>query len=102
MTPILIVSCAQATHAKSARAIPLMMFLIASPIAASSLVHPVGVVRRSLRLRPLLQHRFTDRGQALLHLRRHGVHCELEAMAIRIEEVDRLADAVVDRAEHLD
>jgi hypothetical protein len=38
----------------------------------------------------------------VLHLGGHGVDGELEPVPVGVEEVDRLADAVVDRPQHVD
>jgi hypothetical protein len=55
-----------------------------------------------LSLRPFFQHLPLDVVQLLHHFRRAGVAGQLQAMAVRVEEVDRLEDGVVDRADDID
>jgi hypothetical protein len=40
--------------------------------------------------------------QLLHHLGRAGIDCQFEAVAVRVEEVDRFEDGVIDRADHVD
>ena len=65
-------------------------------------MHPLGVTRRALGAIPVCEHLVANGNQALRHLRCRRVDGQLEAVAARVEEVDRLADDVVGRPDDLD
>ena len=65
-------------------------------------MHPRGVLGGLLRLRPLLEHVPLDLVERLQHAGQVRVAGELEAMAVGVEEVDRLEERVVGGADDLD
>src|SRR5581483_5320367 len=59
------------------------------------LVHPGGMARRLLGLRPLLDHRMGNRLHPLDLVRRRSPGGDLQAVATGIMEIDRFEDGVV-------
>ena len=64
-------------------------------------MQPGRVPRRPLGLTPFLEHRRRDTLEFVNLFLRLRIGNELQAVAIRIEEIDRLEDAVIDRADYI-
>ena len=69
---------------------------------ARDLVQPVGMARRLLGLAPFVEHQRRDTGQFLVLVFGADIGRKLNAVAVRIEEIDRLEDAVMRRPEDID
>src|SRR3546814_6825652 len=65
-------------------------------------VQPIGVARGLLGLAPLFQHQRRDAFELGILLVGADVAREFDAVAVGVEEIDRLEDAVMRRAEHVD
>ena len=59
------------------------------------------MLRCPLGLTPFFEHRRSDTLEFINLLLRLRIGYELETMAIRIKEIDRLEDAVIDRADYV-
>src|SRR5438105_1456716 len=65
----------------------------------AAVVHPGRVLGRALGLGPLIEHVPLHLVELLHHLGGAGVGGQFQAVAVRVEEIDRLEDGVVGRAE---
>ena len=71
-------------------------------LCARNLMQPVGVARGLLGLAPFVEHRRRYAFELGVLLVRADIGGELDPVAVGIEEVDRLEDAVMSRAKHID